>query len=294
MRMLDLLMFDFFMKWLKYDKNHLPTPLWYVPPEKKLFDGNLREIEIEDDLEAMIAQLGSMKDLDLYADGPINVFHFMNPFHEGNPPEADGPGKNIDEKSDDDVTTYNVTDSDYESEELELSRDDMKNEVESDPISETSVTMFKLVKDIKDIKFSIWLDFINKVLAIDAIRDYAVADEYNIRFKKSDSQRVRAKCIEGCKWEILISTWLVRHMTTVLMRDYSMGTAKVVEHIKHHLYVEITKNMALRVCVFFFDAIHDDYKQQYSRIRDYGVEIKRNNPRASVYLQTTLLYPQIY
>ncbi|KAM7260643.1 hypothetical protein ACFE04_011316 [Oxalis oulophora] len=180
-------------------------------------------------------------------------------------------GKDIEEKIDDDDTTYNVTDSDYESEELTLPRDDLENEEESDPISKTTM-----------------------------------------QFKKNDSKRVRAKCAEGCKWEILISNvgrniychvktlitghncsrsltnhnasrkWLVRHMTPVLMRDYSMGTAKVVEHVKHHMYVEITKNMAWRVCVSCFDAIHGDYKQQYARIRDYGVEIKRSNLGASV------------
>ncbi|KAM7279527.1 hypothetical protein ACFE04_006661 [Oxalis oulophora] len=69
--------------------------------------------------------------------------------------------------------------------------------------------MFKPVNDIKDIKFSIGLAFINKVLAVDAIKDYEVAGGYNIRFKKNDSKRVRAKCVEGCKWEILISKEVV-------------------------------------------------------------------------------------
>ncbi|KAM7254878.1 hypothetical protein ACFE04_020119 [Oxalis oulophora] len=137
-----------FMKWLKYDKNHLSTPLWYVSPEKK-YNGDLREIEIEDDLEVMTSQLGSMIDFELYVSGP----HSTKEIHHSNK-EADGPGKNIGEKSDDDDTTYNVTNSYYESEELELSRDDMENEEESDLISETPVTMFKPAGSIVVVKGS--------------------------------------------------------------------------------------------------------------------------------------------
>ncbi|KAM7258124.1 hypothetical protein ACFE04_013865 [Oxalis oulophora] len=109
--------------------------------------------------------------------------------------ETDGLGKNIDDKSDDDDPTYNVVE-----EELELSRDDRKNDY-IDPISET-ITMFTLIKDIK---FNIGLTFINKVPTIDAIRVYVVTGGYKIRFKKNDRKRARAKCFEGYKWENLIS-----------------------------------------------------------------------------------------
>ncbi|KAM7254370.1 hypothetical protein ACFE04_021510 [Oxalis oulophora] len=353
---------DVFMKWLRYAEDCPPTTLWYLLSGRNLNDGELREIKTDADIETMISELGSTTDLQLYADGPIEEFYFMNPLNHRKPPvgsmklqtcseyvadgveiltqediteddffphvddcepekETDGPGKNIYDTIDDDDPTYNVVNSDYESEDLELVREDAENYLESEPISET-VTMFKDVKDIKDVKFSIGLTFINKVQAVDAIRDYAVAGGYKIRFKKNDRKRVRAKCGDGCKWEILISKvgrdiywqvktlisghtcsrsitnpnaskkWLVKHMIPVLMRDYSMSTIKVVEYVKHNLYVEITKNMAWRVRVACFDVIHGDYKQQYARIRDYGVEIKRSNPGASVYLQTTLLHPQ--
>ncbi|KAM7276786.1 hypothetical protein ACFE04_018652 [Oxalis oulophora] len=342
---------DVFMKWLRYAEDCPPTTLWYLPSGRNLNDGELREIKTNTDIEAMISELGSTTNLQLYADGPIEEFYFMNPLNHRKPPvgsmklqtcseyvadgveiltqedvagdeffshvddcepekETDGPGKNIYDTIDDDDPTYNVVDFDYESEDLKLVREDAENDLESEPISKT-VTMFKDVKDIKDVKFSIRLTFINKVQAVDAIRDYAVAGGYKIKFKKNDRKRVRAKCGDGCNWEILISKvgrdiywqvktlisrhtcsrsitnsnaskkWLVKHMTPVLMRDYSMGTIKVVEYVKHNLYVEITKNMAWRTRVACFDAIHGDYKQQYARIRDYGVEIKRSNPGTS-------------
>ncbi|KAM7260803.1 hypothetical protein ACFE04_026278 [Oxalis oulophora] len=77
---------DVFMKWLRYAEDCPPTTLWYLPSGRNLNDGELREIKTDADIEAMIYELGSTTDLQLYVDGPIEEFYFMNPLNHRKPP----------------------------------------------------------------------------------------------------------------------------------------------------------------------------------------------------------------
>ncbi|KAM7273830.1 hypothetical protein ACFE04_028494 [Oxalis oulophora] len=118
--------------------------------------------------------------------------------------------------------------------------------------------------------------FYNLEDAKEAIIDYAIPGGYNVHFKKSDKDRVRAECVKGCPWFMLVSRvgksrnfriktmnskhncgrsntnklarkkWLAKKLTPIIMCNPNITSHQVVNLVREKWMIDITVNMAYR------------------------------------------------
>jgi len=104
-------------------------------------------------------------------------------------------------------------DNSWESEEL-CSIEGSASEIEHDEMSGYLGTC-KKPKSMVDYRWEVGTTFVDKEQFVDGVRTYAVYAGRNLKFDKSDKERVRVRCLGAqgkCDWSLIVDFWFhVKH-----------------------------------------------------------------------------------
>lgn len=167
---------------------------------------------------------------------------------------------------------------------------------------------FKRGGENESLKFELGVLFNSLNDFKDAINDYAVKGGWNIRFVKNDKTRVRAKCVEGCKWVAycskvqnertfqlktlvdehtcsksfknrrLSSKWLSKHIVDDVKEQPRIKLVSIQDKLKRKYVVQISRGKAFRAKQKALDIVHGSHKEQYSKLWEYCEELRMSNP----------------
>ncbi|KAK1581406.1 hypothetical protein Q3G72_005768 [Acer saccharum] len=172
--------------------------------------------------------------------------------------------------------------------------------------------------DLQDPIFRVGMEFGSADLFRKAIRAHAVKHRRVVKFKKNDPNRIRAVCMgEGCQWFVYAS-WLADHKTfkikslvdehTCVMsfRNKFVNSKMIAEKYVGQWRVNPDWNFAglsqqLRTDTSVDASVWQYYrarkaarqmiqgsvKEQYSKLWEYGAEIRRMNPGSTVMIKCT-------
>ncbi|KAK0586338.1 hypothetical protein LWI29_005213 [Acer saccharum] len=172
--------------------------------------------------------------------------------------------------------------------------------------------------DLQDPIFRVGMEFGSADLFRKAIRAHAVKHRRVVKFKKNDPNRIKAVCMgEGCQWFVYAS-WLADHKTfkikslvdehTCVMsfRNKFVNSKMIAEKYVGQWRVNPDWNFAglsqqLRTDTSVDASVWQYYrarkaarqmiqgsvKEQYSKLWEYGAEIRRMNPGSTVMIKCT-------
>ncbi|KAF7823581.1 uncharacterized protein G2W53_021725 [Senna tora] len=164
------------------------------------------------------------------------------------------------------------------------------------------------------VMFELGMEFTNLDTFRQAIRDYAVAGSYDLKFVKNDKLRIRVKCSGKCPFLMYCARdnetntfqvktlvdihkccrsfrnkhastkWLAKKIVEKLREQPDISGIDMYDHIKKNYQVQVGRGKVYRVIHAAREEIEGKEKDQYARIRDYCAELRRSNPGSSVYL----------
>ncbi|KAL5708733.1 hypothetical protein ACHQM5_019499 [Ranunculus cassubicifolius] len=147
------------------------------------------------------------------------------------------------------------------------------------------------------------------------IRCYAVANARPIRFKISASRRLQAKCATGCPWNLWAS-WM-RYEKSFQIKKYNpehrcvktfvvkLANSAFISGLYHDKIlanphwklvdfkqdilekyrINVTKTKCYRTKKCALGNVEKILEEHYSKLWDYGAEIRRSNPMSTVKIQ---------
>ncbi|KAM7253581.1 hypothetical protein ACFE04_021735 [Oxalis oulophora] len=243
------------------------TKLRYKHPDKSMKYG-LRKLENEYDILSMLIDIGSHNSICIYAEGCISRNIIVRRKKKSPMAEAhvyqDYLANGEEELDMDDEKIGNVSG---------LDEDEFMFEEVEEEEGDISFLVYGEDSINGDIPFAIGMYFYNLEDAKEAIMDYAVSGGYNVHFKKSDKDRVRAECVQGCPWFMLVSrvgklgnfrlkTLNAQHnygrsntnklarnkkLTPTIMCNPKITSHQGVNLVKEKWMIDIVVNMAYRV-----------------------------------------------
>nr|XP_017225113.1 PREDICTED: uncharacterized protein LOC108201329 [Daucus carota subsp. sativus] len=178
---------------------------------------------------------------------------------------------------------------------------------------------FKLYNENKDgpFKFEIGMKFSSMEEFRTAVREYDVRERRALHFITNDNDRVQVGCEKGCRFYIWcgklrdaqavqIKTLLDDHLCTkpyynnlisvkFLTEKYGdrirhnpqWKVKDMMETIREELEVEVPRIKCSRVRKAALQGVFDSLKVHYSRVRDFGHELLKNNPQNRVDIRTS-------
>ncbi|WVY96833.1 hypothetical protein V8G54_028984 [Vigna mungo] len=142
-----------------------------------------------------------------------------------------------------------------------------------------------------------------KSIVLEAIKGYALENETNIKFVKSDKTRLRLKCMGAkgkCSWIIycaymeVVKSWQLRTVKDkhICSREFNLKLLdakwlckmleKIVRENPKVKGVDIREKVQRKAKTIASDHIDESFKEQYKKIYDYAHELLTRNPGSTV------------
>lgn len=161
--------------------------------------------------------------------------------------------------------------------------------------------------------------FINMEEFRSSVRRYGLEDRRAVHFVTNEPDRCQVKCETGCPFRIWvrrqnqseiveIRTLVNEHLCTKpyknkfasvkylterygdrIRKNPQWKVKEMIETIRNEMEIEVPWIKILRVRKVALDGVADQLKVHYSRVRDYGYEVLKNNPQNTVKICGTKL-----
>ncbi|XP_031392056.1 uncharacterized protein LOC116204115 [Punica granatum] len=173
--------------------------------------------------------------------------------------------------------------------------------------------VFNEAVEFEHITIELGMEFPNLKVFRNAVRDYNISRGREVRFKKNESTRVRAKCVEKeCKWVILCSLnkknntyqvktfgsehtccrklqnklatreWVASKLVPRVRFQPSMTGQEAYDYLMHSYRVKVGDAMIYRALCIAHKTCQGSENEQYAKLRDYCNELLKSNPGSSV------------
>ncbi|XP_014517233.1 uncharacterized protein LOC106774701 [Vigna radiata var. radiata] len=166
-----------------------------------------------------------------------------------------------------------------------------------------------------DYKWEVGIVFADKAHFIETIRTYVVHTGRALKFVKNDKCRVRVRCMGGqgkCPWttyrgylptrqfwqlrkikdthscskqlniKILNTKWLSEEIDRCLQDNPNLKVQDICKKALRKWNTKVSISKARRAKLMATRQLIGDFKEQYRRIHDYGLELLRSNPGSTV------------
>lgn len=196
----------------------------------------------------------------------------------------------------------------YDSDELDSGSDS-----DDGGATKSKFPTFTLPSNMKDYKFEVGTYFATKHEFLNAIRTYAIHSGRQLKFKKNDKVRVRVCCKPTCPWNaccaaipnqetwqlrkiykgkhkcsrdqrinMMNSKWLGVKLQPSVRENPSMKVTDILNKTQLKWQTGVTKTKAIRSRAMALDAVDGSFREQYTRLHDYGHELLRSNPISTI------------
>ncbi|KAF7135905.1 hypothetical protein RHSIM_Rhsim08G0208800 [Rhododendron simsii] len=177
---------------------------------------------------------------------------------------------------------------------------------------------FRTEHDMEDPKFVLGLIFLSATVFKDAIKQYAIKNQKNVKIVKNDKKRVKVKCEAGCPWVIYatkvlgeesyqVRTFKKKHKCGVSYTNRNINSAMIAkkymldlrnnpsmpitsfkERVKKELKVDVSKSQLYRAKTKAALLIYGNDIAQYGMLWEYCEELRRSNPGSTVVMDAPL------
>nr|KAJ0206862.1 hypothetical protein LSAT_V11C500246930 [Lactuca sativa] len=131
------------------------------------------------------------------------------------------------------------------------------------------------------------------------LTNYAVKHGYDLWYEKNDKNSLLVKCCKGygllgCKRKgifrlshlnQLITVWIGKQFFNVLLENPKLSLRKLKAQISNTYNIIVSIGQCRNAKRFALSEIEGTLKEHYSRLWDYGIEIKRANPGSTVSME---------
>lgn len=151
----------------------------------------------------------------------------------------------------------------------------------------------------------------------EAIIEYSVRNTVEIKMARNDKIRVRAHCAEirpqnlyasydtrakyfvvktyygkyNCKKEWSVrrcsATWIARKYVEHFRTNNKLSITSFHKVVEKELNLTVSRSTLARAKNKIMQILHGDEANQFSQLYDYGHELRRSNPRSSLYVNPT-------
>ncbi|XP_023754652.2 uncharacterized protein LOC111903098 [Lactuca sativa] len=151
--------------------------------------------------------------------------------------------------------------------------------------------------------------------------NYAIANGYQLCYKKNDNRRLLVKCCSGqCKFRLWASwmseeksfqikslidehncarnfklgsivsyAWIGSHFTTEFLQKQKMSVRMLREEVKQAFGIDVSMGQCRRAKKHAIELIEGTLVEHYSKLQSYGEEIRRSNPGSTVKIDVTTM-----
>ncbi|KAG5531079.1 hypothetical protein RHGRI_025890 [Rhododendron griersonianum] len=197
----------------------------------------------------------------------------------------------------------------------ELKSNDSNSDGEGGTDNGVKHTVFNENTDMVNPIFEVGMEFKTHAVFRDAVKEYAVKWGKEIKFLKSDRRQIRAKCKDGCPWDIYcayvpndsvyrvktfkdvhscvrsfnvkwVSTkWIVSHYSERIRKNPTWPIPSLVATIESEKTVNVHPQKAYRARRISVEMLEGSSAQQFSLLNSYAAEILKTNVGTTVKLK---------
>ncbi|XP_028081762.1 uncharacterized protein LOC114283132 [Camellia sinensis] len=157
---------------------------------------------------------------------------------------------------------------------------------------------FRPVVDKANFEFKIGMLFNNAIEFKDAMREYAVKGDYDVKFTKSETWKVQVNCSDGCEWRLYASKMSEENTLQIKIYKPSAFLAskyvkkfrttatwkinELTDTVKDDCVVEVSKMKRYRARKQALVQLEGTNAEQYTKLWDYAAELIQTNPSSRV------------
>ncbi|XP_020978356.1 uncharacterized protein LOC107639963 [Arachis ipaensis] len=139
----------------------------------------------------------------------------------------------------------------------------------------------------REYEFQVGLEFKSLSQFKDAVKEHALLNGRDIRFRKNDKVRIKTlngkhTCGRNYSGRLASSSWISKNIANNISRGEEMKLATVIQTIQDKYMANISVGKAYWARRKAREEVHGQAIQQYAKLRDYCAEILRANPGSSL------------